>query len=287
MTNQVNHTQNKRAKMKELFISTLLYLQIFFMCLVVLIPIIWIVGSSFNEAAGLTNASMIPTNPTLRHYIHLLTETNYLRWAMNSLQIAIFHTILSVFLSGSVGFIFARFVFKGKKVALITMLVLQMFPSFMAMTALYVLFLTFGLLDTHLALLLVYSAGQIPFNTWLIKGFLDSVPKELDESAMLDGASKVQIFTRIIFPLSKPILAFVAVSAFMTPWMDFIFPRLILRSNDNLTLAVGLHNMIDGNQNEYTLFAAGAVLVAIPITILFVVFQKYMIEGITAGANKG
>lgn len=287
MNTQINTKQNSMARLKEFIISILLYLQIFIMCAIVLIPIIWIVGSSFNQSAGLTSASMIPQNPTLRHYIHLLTETSYLRWAWNSLQIAIFHTILSVFLSASVGFIFARFVFKGKKVALITILVLQMFPSFMAMTALYVLFLTFGLLDTHLALLLVYSAGQIPFNTWLIKGFLDSVPKELDESAMLDGASKVQIFTKIIFPLSKPILAFVAVSAFMTPWMDFIFPRLILRSNDNLTLAVGLFNMIEGNQNEYTVFAAGAVLIAIPITILFVVFQKFMIEGITAGANKG
>jgi arabinogalactan oligomer/maltooligosaccharide transport system permease protein len=287
MNNQVNTTQNTIAKAKEFFIHTFLYLQIAIMCLIVLVPIVWIVGSSFNQSPALTNATMIPQNPTLQHYVHLLTETRYLRWALNSLQIAIFNTILSVFLSASVGFIFARFVFKGKKVALITILVLQMFPSFMAMTALYVLFLTFGLLDTHLALLLVYSAGQIPFNTWLIKGFLDSVPKELDESAMLDGASKIQIFTKIIFPLAKPILAFVAVSAFMTPWMDFIFPRLILRSNDNLTLAVGLYNMIAGNQNEYTIFAAGAVLVAIPITILFVVFQKYMIEGITAGANKG
>jgi len=287
MERQINRSHNTKARVKELLIKILLYTQILFMCLLVLVPIMWIIGSSFNPASALTNATMFPRNPTLRHYVHLLTETNYLRWARNSLQIAVLHTAFSVFLSASVGFIFGRFMFKGKKVALMTMLILQVFPSFMAMTALYVLFLTFGLLDTHLALLLVYSAGQIPFNTWLIKGYLDSIPKELDESAMLDGASKVQIFFRIIFPLAKPILSFVAVTAFMTPWMDFIFPRLILRADTNLTLAIGLFNLIEGNQNEYTVFAAGAVLIAIPITLLFVVFQKYMIEGIMAGANKG
>jgi len=231
---------------------------------------------------------MIPENPTLRHYVTLFRETDYLRWYWNTFKIAVIHTILSIFLSTSMGYIFSRFVFKGKKIALISMLVLQMFPSFMAMVALYVLFLNFGLLDTHLALILVYSAGQIPVNTWLIKGYLTSIPKELDESAMLDGATKLQTFTKIIFPLVKPIVSFVGVTAFMTPWMDFIFPRLIISSSSNQTLAVGLFNMISGlDTNDYTVFAAGAVLVALPITILYIVMQKFLIEGITAGASKG
>lgn len=288
MAKKNNTSQNTLAKIKEIIVTISLYLMLILLSLIVLIPIIWIVGSSFNPGSTLSSASMFPENPTLRHYVALFRDTDYLLWYWNTLRIAVIHTTLSVFLSTSIGYVFSRFVFKGKKVALITMLVLQMFPSFMAMVALYVLFLEFGLLDTHLALILVYSAGQIPVNTWLIKGYLTSIPKELDESAMLDGATKLQTFTKIIFPLVKPIVSFVAVTAFMTPWMDFIFPRLIIRSSENQTLAVGLFNMITGlDTNDYTVFAAGAVLVALPITILYIAMQKFLIEGITAGASKG
>ena len=194
----------------------------------------------------------------------------------------------SVFLSTTMGYIFARFRFKGKKTALISILVLQMFPTFMGMTALYILFLTFNLLDNHWALILCYAAGQIPYNTWLIKGYMNSIPKELDESAMLDGATKGQIFFKIMLPLIQPIVSFVAVTTFMTPWMDFIFPRLIISSNEKLTLAVGLYDMISGkSQNNFTMFASGCVLVAVPITLVYICMQKFLIEGMTAGANKG
>ncbi|MCL2559592.1 MAG: sugar ABC transporter permease [Turicibacter sp.] len=288
MEAKVHLSQNKKAKAKNTMVTILLYSQIILVCFIVLIPIIWVIGSSFNPGTTLASAQMFPDNPTLRHYIDLFRDTNYLNWYFNTFKIAVIHTIFSVFLSTSTGYVFSRFVFKGKKAALITMLILQMFPSFMAMVALYVLFLTFGLLDTHWALILIYAAGQIPVNTWVIKGYLTSIPKELDESAMLDGASKLQTFSKIIFPLMKPIISFVAVTAFMTPWMDFIFPRLILSSNANWTLAVGLFDMITGtDMNNYTMFAAGAVLVAIPITILYVAMQKYLIEGVTAGASKG
>jgi len=283
-----SHRENTKSKVKEVLTTVFIYAQLILMSLVVLVPIIWIIGSSFNPGTSLATSTIFPKNPTLQHYIHLLTETNYVRWYGNTFKIAIIHMILSVFLSTSMGYVFGRFVFKGKKVALLTVLVLQMFPSFMAMTALYVLFLTFNLLDNHWALIMCYAAGQIPMNTWLIKGYLNSIPSELDESAMLDGASKLQIFAKIIFPLIKPIVSFVAVTAFMTPWMDFIFPRLIISTNENLTLAVGLFDMINGDsQNSYTIFAAGAVLVAVPITIAYVTLQRYLIEGITAGANKG
>jgi len=288
MTNQRSTSQNTVAKAKEILITIVLYLILILLSILVLLPIIWIVGSSFNPGATLGSATMIPENPTLRHYIALFAETNYLLWYLNTLTIAIIHTLFSIFLSVSMGYIFSRFTFKGKKIALIAMLTLQMFPSFMSMMALFVMFTHFNLLDTHFALILVYSAAQIPVNTWLIRGYLSSIPKELDESAMLDGATKLQTFTRIIFPLIIPIVSFVAVTAFITPWMDFIFPRLIIVSDSNQTLAVGLFNMIVGQEtNDYTMFAAGAVLVAVPITILYVAMQRFLIQGITAGANKG
>jgi len=281
-------SQNTRAKFKEFATKVFLYSVLILLSVIVLFPLLWIIGSSFNPGSTLASSSMFPSEPTLRHYVFLFRETNYLNWYWNTLKIATIHTIISIFLSTSMGYVFSRFKFKGKKIALIGMLILQMFPSFMTMVALYVLFLNFGLLDTHFALILIYSAAQIPFNTWLIKGYLTSIPKELDESAMLDGASKLQIFSRIIFPLAKPIVSFVGVTAFIAPWMDFIFPRFIISSSQNQTLAVGIFNMIHGNDtNDYTVFAAGAVLVAVPITILYIAMQKFLIEGITAGANKG
>ena len=279
---------NMKAKIKKLLIKIGLYTWLIFMSLVVLIPIVWIIGSSFNESSSLTHASMIPTNPTLRHYKELFTETNYLRWYWNTFKIASMNVVVTVILSTTTGYIFGRLNFKGKKASLLTILVMQMFPSFLGMTALYVLFLTFGLLDSHWALILLYGAGSIPGNTWLLKGYLNSIPKELDESAMLDGASKTQVFLKIILPLIRPMVTFFAIGAFMGPWMDFIFPRLILSSNENLTLAVGLHGMITGNANNYyTRFAAGAVLVAIPMTVMFIAVQKHMVEGLSAGATKG
>ena len=288
MTTKASSKINTMSKIKEILYTVFIYLELIFMCIVVLFPIVWIVGSSFNPGTSLASATPFPENPTIEHYFRLFQETNFAQWYLNTLKIAVINMILSVCLSTSMGYIFARFRFKGKKPALISVLVLQMFPSFMGMTALYILFLTFNMLDNHWALILCYAAGQIPMNTWLIKGYLGAIPKELDESAMIDGATKAQIFFKIIFPLAQPIISFVAVTQFMAPWMDFIFPRMIISTNSKLTLAVGLYDMINGqNQNNFTMFAAGCVLVAVPITILYVSMQRFLIEGITAGANKG
>ena len=263
-TTKASSKINTISKIKEISYTILLYLELIVMCIIVLFPIVWIIGSSFNQGSSLATATPFPENPTVEHYFRLFKETNFAQWYLNTLKIALINMVLSVILSTSMGYIFARFRFKGKKPALISIMVFQMFPSFMGMTALYILFLTFNMLDNHWALILCYAAGQIPMNTWLIKGYLSSIPKELDESAMIDGATKAQIFFKIIFP------------------------RMIISTNSKLTLAVGLYDMINGNsQNNFTMFAAGSVLVAVPITILYVSMQKFLIEGITAGANKG
>ncbi|WP_088013004.1 sugar ABC transporter permease [Gottfriedia acidiceleris] len=278
----------KRLNFGRGVLTTLIYLLLTLIALIVLFPIIWILGSSFGESTGLANATPIPKNPTIIHYQELFEKTKFSLWYWNTLKIALINMVLSIFLSTSAAYVFSRFKFKGKKFGMIAMLVLQMFPSFMGMIAIYILFLNFGLLDNHLGLVLVYAAGQIPFNTWLIKGYLGAVPKSLDESAMIDGATKTQVFFKIILPLSKPILTFVALTQFMVPWMDFILPRLLISSNEKKTLAIGLFDLIKGQTNQnFTMFAAGAVLVAVPITILYVVLQKYVIQGVTAGANKG
>ena len=267
--------------------TILIYILLIVMSFAVLYPVVWIIGSSFNPGSSLASASAIPKNATLVHYTELLQETEFLNWYKNTLMIAFLNMIASVFLTTSTAYIFARFQFVGKKMGLLSILILQMFPSFMGMIAIYMLFLNFGLLNKPLALVLIYSTGQIPYNTWLVKGYLSGIPKALDEAAMIDGATKVQIFTKVIFPMSTPILTFVAVTQFMAPWFDFILPRLLISSDAKKTLAVGLYEMIAGQtNNNFTMFAAGAVLVAVPITILYVFLQKYLIEGVTAGANK-
>jgi len=271
----------------DVLITVLIYALLILIAILVIIPLIWIIGSSFNPSSSLLSATAIPKNPTLMHYKRLFTETKFLQWYWNTLKIAIANMILSVVLTTMTGYIFSRFKFRGKKIALLSILVLQMFPSFMGMIAIYMLLWQLQLLDNHLGLILVYAAGQIPYNTWLVKGYMASIPKSLDEAAKLDGASNMTIFTKIILPLMKPIITFVALTQFMAPWMDFIFPRLILSSNSKKTLAIGLFDLIAGNtNNNFTMFAAGAVLVAVPITILYVALQRYLLEGLIAGANK-
>ncbi|MGL4819219.1 MAG: sugar ABC transporter permease, partial [Bacilli bacterium] len=171
---------------------------------------------------------------------------------------------------------------------LLLFLVLQMIPTFSALIALFVLANMLGLVDSHLALVFVYVGGSIPMNTYLMKGYLDSIPRELDESARMDGASHWRIYWQIIMPLAKPILAVVAIFQFIGPFTDFILARTLIRSEEKYTLAVGLYEMISKEWgNSFTTFAAGAVLIAIPIAIVFLSLQKYFVSGLTAGGTKG
>lgn len=264
------------------------YMLLITLSLIILAPVLWIVGSSLNPGTSLFSSEIFPKEPTLRHYRDLFTETDYKLWYMNTLKIATVNMVLSVILTTLTAYVFSRFRFKGRKITIISMLILQMFPSFMSMTAIYVLLYRLSLLNTHLGLILVYVSGQIPYNTWLCKGYFEGIPKSLDEAAKIDGASNIVIFSKVIIPLAKPIITFVAISNFIAPWFDFVFPQLILRSSDKKTLAVGLFEWIQKNQNTYfTRFAAGSILVAIPITMLFLYLQKYIVQGLSAGANKG
>ncbi len=279
--------ESRKARIKNKMTTALIYLELVVVSLIVLLPVTWIVGSSFNHTSSLATSSIIPKNPTVDHYIALFKETDFLKWYGNTLKIAVGNMLASVVVTTLTAYVFSRFRFKGRKGGLMTILVLQMFPSFLGMTAIYILYLNFNLLDNLGALTVTYIAGQIPYNTWLMKGYFDGIPQSLDEAAMLDGASRLRIFYQIIMPLAVPMITFLAVTTFMSPWMDYIFPRLLISSDKNKTLAVGLFEMINGNtNNNFTMFAAGAVMVAVPITILYMCLQKYLIQGITAGANK-
>ncbi|WP_052712188.1 sugar ABC transporter permease [Domibacillus indicus] len=268
--------------------NMLMYAVLIITALCVLYPVVWIVAGSLNPGDSLFSSRLIPDTLSFAHYQYLFTETDYPLWYWNTFKIAFWNMILSTVLVVTAAYAFSRFRFPGRKQGLMAMLVLQMFPSFMGMIAIYILLLQVNLLDNHWGLILVYAGGSIPFGAWLVKGYFDGIPRSLEEAAKIDGASDVTIFYKIMMPLSKPILVFIAVTNFIGPWMDFIFARLVLRSDEKKTLAVGLFEMISGRANtEFTNFAAGAVLVALPITILFFIFQDQLVNGLKAGANKG
>lgn len=266
------------------------YLMLIILSVIALYPALWILLSSLRPGKSLYSKTFIPEQFTLAHYTELFTSPVYMfgTWYMNTLKIALFSMIIGVFLTLLTSYAMSRFRFKIRKTALSTLLILGMFPGFMSMIAIYLLLKEFNLLDTHMALILVYSAGAPLGGTLIAKGFLDTIPRSLDEAARIDGASNFGIFTRIILPLSKPMLTYIALLQFVGPWVDFIFARLVLRTKENWTVAVGMWDMVNSNQNtNFTLFAAGAVMIAVPIMILFMFLQRLLVDGLTAGASKG
>ena len=281
----------KRKKQKRLIdkiLDILTYTLLITISLMVIFPVVWIVLSSFQVGTTLYSSTFIPDKLTFEHYINLFTKTDYPIWYKNTLKIAFFNMIIGVLVTTLTAYTFSRYRFKGRKNIMIGMLVLQMFPSFLSMTAIVVIITKLNLMDTHWGLVLVYAAGQIPYNAWLIKGYFDGIPKSLDEAARIDGAGHLTIFWKVIMPLAKPILVLVALTNFTGPWFDFIFPKLILRSKETKTLAIGIFEWVQGRaDNNFTLFAAGSILIAIPIVILFGILQKHIVEGLSAGATKG
>lgn len=284
-------------KPKNILGTMFIYSELVLLAFVVVIPLIYTVGTSLSPTSGILN-TIWPDNPSLVNYKFLLTgsreigglveTTHFVKWYWNTLQVAFLTMVFAVLFVTGTAYVFARYKFKGKKAGLLTILVLQMFPTFLSLIAIFTLFHTFGMTNEPKYLVIIYVSGSIPFNIWLIKGYLQNIPKELDESAKIDGANKLQIFFKIILPLSVPIISFVAVTQFMAPWMDYILPSYLIMDSEKWTLAVGIFDFIDNPANiNYPAFAAAAIIVAIPIATLYIVFQKYLIEGITAGANKG
>ena len=263
------------------------YLFLIFNTVIVLAPIIWTVMASFKPGVNLFSSTFTGFSFTLDHYRTLFTETPYFQWYKNTFLLATSNMIISLAVVTITAFIFSRYRFKGKRNVLMGILVIQMFPAFLSMTAIYVLLSKLNLIDTFAGLLFVYVSGSLPFMTWLVKGYFDAIPTSLDEAAKIDGAGHLTIFFDIILPLARPILVFVGLTSFTAPWMDFILPTLILRSEEKMTLAIGIFEWIASNSAEnYTLFSAGALLVAIPITILFVATQKHITVGLVSGAVK-
>ncbi|NLP34396.1 MAG: sugar ABC transporter permease [Clostridiales bacterium] len=254
----------------------------------VLYPLVYVVSAAFSPGNSIASLNVIPFGDgfTLKHFTHLFTKTNYLIWFKNTLIIATSTSISTIFVASLGAYVFSRFHFTMKKSMMLTMLILQIFPSFVGMIAIYVILLRIGGLDTLWGLVLVYLAGNIPYNTWMVKSYIDTISKSLDESARIDGANHLTIFWKIIMPIARPIITFLGITSFTAPWMDFIFPKMILRSADKQTLALGLFSFVTDKKNEFTVFAAGALLVAIPFIIFFIITQKTMVTSFGGAAVK-
>lgn len=262
-----------------------------FMTVLIIYPLLWTVGASFNPGNSLISTSIIPKNPTLDHYRELFAgkeSLQYGNWYLNSLKISIFTMIGTMITVSFTAYAFSRFRFKGRKNALMLFLLLQMIPQFAALIALFVLAQILGMMNSHWLLILLYIGGQIPMNTYLMKGYMDSIPMDLDESAKIDGASNTRIFWQILLPLSRPMLAVVAMNGFTGPLGDFVLSSVILRTPEAFTLPIGLYKLVNDVMGaSYTTFAAGAILISIPIAVTFLLLQKQFVSGLTAGGTKG
>ena len=258
------------------------------------LPIFWIILTSFRAEQGSYVSTFFPKGYTLANYIKLFTDRNVLNFQRmfgNTLIIAVFTCIISTFFVLSVSYSLSRMRFKLRKPYMNLAMILGLFPGFMAMIAEYYILKALGLTEgsaVRLALIIVYSAGT-GLGFQIAKGYFDTIPRSVDEAAIMDGATQWQVFTRITMPLSKPIIIYTVMTSFIAPWVDFIFAKVIVRANsDQFTVAIGLWNMLQKEyiNQWYTSFAAGAVIISLPIAILFVYMQKFYVEGMS-GAVKG
>lgn len=253
-----------------------------------LFPVLWVIKMAFRpEQTFATSLNPLPTELSLQNFRDLVTEPAFLTQLMNSVVVAGATTIIGVFLACTAAYAFSRFQFPGRRAGLIAFLVTQMFPGTMMMIPLYVVLDLMGLLDHLAGLILVYSTTAIPFCVWMLKGYFDTLPRALEESALMDGAGQFTIFWRIILPLSRPAVAVTALFSFMTAWNEYILAATFMSDELAYTLPVRLQHFVGDFSTEWGHFAAGAILVSVPVMALFFVLQKHLVGGLTAGSVKG
>lgn len=282
------------AKVRKIIGNIFVYIILTVLSIIWLFPIVWIVLISFKKDKGMYMSTLFPKEYWFGNYKKLFTDTNIINFPqmfLNTLIIAVFCCIISTFFVLCVSYVMSRMRFKMRRPFMNVALILGMFPGFMSMIATYYILKSIGLTQgsmIRIALIMVYSGGS-GLGFYIAKGFFDTIPKSVDEAAYIDGATRWQVFTRITIPLSKPIIVYTVLNSFMGPWLDFIFCKVICGTDQRFyTVSVGLWNMLEKEyvHNWFNCFAAGAVVVSVPIAILFLVMQKFYQEGVS-GAVKG
>jgi ABC-type maltose transport system permease subunit len=265
-------------------------------------PVLWIISASFSGTQSLSTQTLIPKNVSLSNYQALFgLDTNYTfgdhvyqKWLFNSVKVSLITTVLSLGITTMAAYAFSRMRFKGRVSMLKALLLIQVFPNLLALVAIYVLVFQFGEiipaigLNTHAGLILVYLGGSMGINIWLMKGYMDTIPRDIDESGMVDGATHFQIFWNLILPLLRPILVVIGILSFIGTYGDFILARILLNDVNQYTLMVGLQIFTAGQfDQKWGVFAAGALIGAIPIMVIYLVLQDQIVGGLTTGAVKG
>jgi arabinogalactan oligomer/maltooligosaccharide transport system permease protein len=280
-----------------------LHVLLVFMTIVTLYPILWVVTIALSGQQNLAIIDLpadptrwdrvravlpIPKVVTLANFASVMKDQPFARWLGNSAIVSLATTILGLFLACTAAYAFSRFRFPGRRIGMMSFLVSQMFPGTLMLIPLYIILVKWlGLGSTRIGLVLLYVTIAIPFCVWMLKGYFDTIPRELEESALIDGASAGTIFWRIVLPLAKPAVAVTALFSFMTGWNEFILAATFMDKEDMYTAPVGLRFFVGGFQQQWGYFAAGSIIVAIPIVLLFLFLQKYLVSGLTAGSVKG
>ncbi len=253
----------------------------------VMFPVLWIVMSSFSAGDSFFLSSLFPKKFSVEHYVELFRETDFMVWVLNSLKFCFIVALIQLILTSLAAYAFARLRFTGRKYGLMTLLVLQVFPNSMAVAGYYILIYRFGLVDSSMALIFVLAGGSA-FNIWLLKSYIDGLPVELDEAAMMDGANQFQVLYKIIVPLAAPQLAVIFLFSFIATYSEYVITSIFLQTPGKMTLALGLQSFIsDQFAAHWTLFSAAAVISSLPIMIVFMCLQRFIQNGLVAGGVKG
>ncbi len=275
-----------RADQRLALWASRLFLIIF--TIIIMFPALWVVGTSLQGGLIFNSTDIIPTSFTLQHYQDLFANTPFLTWVRNSVIICTSVGVMTVALVATMAYAFSRFRFRGRKYGLMFLLLVQMFPAQMSFIAFYYLLLQIHLLDTLQGLILVFIGAGLPFNAWLFKGYIDSLPVDLEEAAYVDGASKLQAYIRIILPLTRPMMAVIFIFVWFGMYSEYLVSSWLLSSQSNFTMSLGLYQFIN-NQflNNWTEFAAGALIGTIPLMLVFLAAQRFLVAGLARGAVKG
>lgn len=280
--------------MKKTLNSIVLHLVLTVLAIIWITPILWLIATSFSGYDGMNTSRFFPESWTINNYTRILFESDtvsqFPMWFKNTLIIAIFTCLISSVFVLMVSYAMSCMRFNGRKTLMNVAVMLQLFPGFLSMIAIYFILKSVNLTNSHIGMILVYSGGA-GLGYLVAKGFFDTIPTSLREAAYLEGASEARTFFTIVLPLSKPIVVYTVISSFLVPWTDFVFAKIILNSgiSTDWTVAIGLYNMLKRNliPTYFSRFCAGGVLVGIPIGILFIIMQKFYVEGITGGSVKG
>ena len=274
-------------KARTIITTNLTRLVLILVCLLVLAPILLIVTASFSKSGSLFSSSLIPKALTLGNYTALFEKTEFLLWIRNSAITCLSGSFLALFFTVTMAYAFSRFKFRGKRNGLLALIIIQMVPSTATIVAIYQILLFFDLINKMTGLILIYGGLTIPFNAWLMRGYFDSIPCDLEESAYIDGASSWQAFTKIALPLAMPMVAVIFIFNMITFYNEYLFASIVMSGNQNYTVALGMRFFTQAYASNWSMFAAGSILACIPILIIFYSLQRFLVQGLVLGAIKG